>query len=499
MDSGSTDHGTPVFISYTHIDNQPFGPEQQRWITYLHEQLTSRLQQVSGEQVTIWRDDKLQGNDVFAETLVERLSKVAVLVSVCSPRYLKSEWCQRELDGFLEAAEAAGGVQVGTKSRVFKVLKTPVPLDELPEPLDALLGYEFYEEPPGESRIREFLLDPDPEQRWKFYARVDDLAQDIAALMDDLAEDAPADAPQVPAKERTVYLAEASSDLAAYRDNLKRELERRGHLVLPRRALPLAVEGLSAAISDDLSRAELSIHLLGARYGIRPEGEERSIPHLQIDLARGVASRGGLLQLIWIPEELDAPEEAQAALIEGLQKADVGDEAEVVRASLERFKAYALERIAPPPEPAPVAAAAPGQAGRVYLVCDADDRAPAAAVQDQLEERGHVVMLPLGEGTESEAREVHETSMVLCDAVLIYWGNATEHWARMKLLDLLKAPGWGRSQPFQATAVLLAPPSSAPKATYDTNEALVLDATGGLGPSALEPFLAQLAAVPTGT
>ena len=38
----------------------------------------------------------------------------------------------------------------------------------------------------------------------------------------------------------------------------------------------------------------------------RPEGEGRSIPHLQIDLARGVASRGGLLQLIWIPEDQDS-------------------------------------------------------------------------------------------------------------------------------------------------------------------------------------------------
>ena len=32
------------------------------------------------------------------------------------------------------------------------------------------------------------------------------------------------------------------------------------------------------------------------------------------------------------------------------------------------------------------------------------------------------------EGSESEVREVHETSMVLSDAVLIYYGKCTEHW-----------------------------------------------------------------------
>ena len=97
----STGYDDAVFISYTHIDNQPFGPEQQRWITHLHEQLTNRVQQLFGGPVAVWRDDKLQGNDVFAETLVERLSKVAVLVSVCSPRYVHSEWCQRELEEFI--------------------------------------------------------------------------------------------------------------------------------------------------------------------------------------------------------------------------------------------------------------------------------------------------------------------------------------------------------------------------------------------------------------
>jgi hypothetical protein len=497
LDSAAAGYDDTVFISYTHVDNEPFGPDELHWITYLHEQLTSRLEQLSSDRVTVWRDEKLQGNDVFAETLTDRLSNVAVLVSVCSPRYLHSEWCQRELDEFLHAAEGGSGVQVGTKSRVFKVLKTPVPLDELPEPLTPLLGYEFYEESPGESRIREFLLNPSPEERWKFYARVDDLAQDIAALLEDLPNDGPSGVTEASAEGRTVYLAEATSDVAPHRDNVKRELERRGHRVLPQRALPLAVEELTAAVNADLARSELSIHLLGARYGTRPEGEDRSIPHLQVDLAGKAASRDGLVQLIWIPDELNSDNETQAALIEGLQAADVGAGVEVIRAPLESFKAHALNRIAPPPPP-PVAPEVKGEAKRVYLVYERDDREPAAILQKQLEALGHVVMLPLSEGAETEAREVHESSMVLSDAVLIYYGNATEHWVRMKLFDLVKAPGWGRTEPFQAKAVWVAAPATPHKETYATNEALVLDATSNPGPSALEPFLTQLASATTG-
>ncbi len=491
-----TEAGSPVpgfddavFISYTHVDNQPFGPDEQRWISHLHEQLTNRVQQLVGDRVSVWRDDKLQGNDVFPETLADRLSKVAILVSVCSPRYLNSEWCQRELDVFLRAAEAGPGVQVGTRSRVFKLLKTPVPLDEQPEPLAPLLGYEFYEESDAD-RMREFLMNPDPEARWKFYARVDDVAQDIADLLDDMAAASTAADADTGAG-RTVYLAESTSDVSAHRDDIKRELQRRGHEVLPHRALPLVAEELARVVRDDLARADLSVHLMGGRYGPRPENDDRSIPHIQLDLAGEVATDATLAQVIWVPEAVQATTDAQAALLERLETAQVGPGVEVVRAPIEGFKSHLLEQLTPPPTPpAPVATA--GAAARVYIVHDVGDRDPVTELQAHLEALGHVTMLPLGEGSESEAREVHEMSMALSDAVLIYYGAATEHWLRMKLFDLVKAPGWGRTEPFRAKAVWVAPPESPHKAGYSTNEAMVLDAVGGFEPSLLDPFLAEL-------
>ena len=119
MDSSTEGYEDAVFISYTHVDNLPFGHDHLCWITHLHEQLTCRVEQLYSEDATVWRDEKLHGNDVFEASLVERLESVAVLVSVCSPRYLHSEWCRRELDEFVHAAQAGPGMQVGTKSRVF--------------------------------------------------------------------------------------------------------------------------------------------------------------------------------------------------------------------------------------------------------------------------------------------------------------------------------------------------------------------------------------------
>lgn len=481
-----------IFISYTHFDNVPFGPDEQRWITHLHEQLDRRVQQLLGEPLKVWRDEKLDGNDVFTETILERLSNVAVLITICSPRYVRSEWCQRELDAFVRAAVVNGGVQVGTKSRLFKVLKTPVPQEELPESLVPLLGYEFYEYLTDEQHVREFLLNPDPEQRWKFYAKVDDLAQDITCLLREMVG-LGARPSAAPAGGYTVYVAEVASDMAHHRDSLRRELECRGHEVLPDHRLPLTIEELTATVDDALSQSRLSVHLLGSRYGARPEGDNRSVCHIQLDLARRHATGGGAFhQLIWLDDQPDSTVEAQAVLIDELESAENGPQVEVIRSEPDAFKAHVqstLTRVVHQPDPT---VQAQGDEIRVYIVHERDDRPSVAALQTELEAHGHVVMLPLSHGSETEIREVHETAMVLCDAVIIVYGTATEHWVRLKLFDLVKARGWGRTVPFKAKAVWLAEPDTDPKRLYTTTEAQVLDGRQGSERSVLEPFLSRL-------
>ncbi len=130
-----------IFISYAHIDNRPVG--QEKWIETFHERLAVLLAQFLGDDPEIWRDLKLQGNDYFDETIVDQLPGTALLVSVLSPRYVGSEWCTKEVRRFLEAANQTGGVSVGGKSRIFKVVKTLVPLEEQPSELQGMLGYQF--------------------------------------------------------------------------------------------------------------------------------------------------------------------------------------------------------------------------------------------------------------------------------------------------------------------------------------------------------------------
>jgi hypothetical protein len=130
-----------AFISYAHMDNVELVEGHRGWVSNLHRALELRVGQLLGKQPNIWRDQKLQGNDFFEDTLVERLQRVAALVPVISPRYVRSEWTRKELGEFWKAANQQGGVRFQEKVRVFKVLKTPVPLEQHPPELQPLLGY----------------------------------------------------------------------------------------------------------------------------------------------------------------------------------------------------------------------------------------------------------------------------------------------------------------------------------------------------------------------
>ena len=133
-----------LFISYAHIDNQPFTPEQQGWVTRFHGSLEAVLSMRLGRKAEIWRDRKLTGNDVFADEIVAQFPKTALLVSVLSPRYIESDWCRRELKEFCKVASLSGGLVVENKSRLIKVIKTPVDSeDQLPQVMKETLGYPF--------------------------------------------------------------------------------------------------------------------------------------------------------------------------------------------------------------------------------------------------------------------------------------------------------------------------------------------------------------------
>lgn len=488
-----------IFISYAHLDNEPLRKGDDGWISNLHRALEVRVAQLRGEKPKIWRDPKLQGNDVFADELVARLAKAALLVSVLTPRYIKSDWCTRELHEFWAAAQQTGGPIIGDKARVFKVVKTPVPRERLPQEVQPLLGYEFFKVDPDTGRARELDQVWGAEAQREFWARLDDLAYDIAGLLELLegetpASPSPADDSHSPKPK--IYLADVTSDLVDERDALKRDLLRHGYTVLPDRALPLIGSELESSVREQIARCRVSVHMLGRSYGIVPEGVEESVAALQNRLAQERGREDNLAQLIWIPPGLDVQDQRQRQLIEHVRTDPGLDQgADLLETPIEELKTllYARLRSAEAQTQAP-----PGQVAggpgllRIYLVCDQRDLEAITPLQDYLFGKGFEVILPAFEGDETELREDHESNLRDCDALLLYYGAAGELWLRKKMGEVSKSAALGRTKPMLAAGVCIAPPATAVKGRFQTHQAMMIPMPEGFRVEAVAAFLAKL-------
>ena len=167
-------HEIDVFISYAHLDNQL------QWVSKFHRLLDIRLGEYLGEKPHIWRDPHISGHDYFEEKLVSNLGKTAIFLPILTPRYIKSSWCQHEYNTYLEAANSKGGIRLHNKSLIFKVIKTPISIEDHPEEIRNHLGYPFYEVENENGRIREYAADPD---NLGFFTKLTDLAHDIHLLL----------------------------------------------------------------------------------------------------------------------------------------------------------------------------------------------------------------------------------------------------------------------------------------------------------------------------
>lgn len=501
-----------IFISYAHLDDLAL-PGETGWVSMLHEVLRIRLSQLLGREPRIWRDKKLQGNDYFADTLVEQLPKVAALISIVSPRYVESEWCRRELTTFHDAARASGHLRQGNKSRIFKVIKTELPFDRHPPEILDLLGYELYLKDPQTGRPTELGLGETSTvgEKQLFRKRIEDLAYDLKELLESIDREAdaagvspgpgPTSAPRAPAEEEEdetkVYLAQTTYDLKEDHDTIRRLLEGAGCRVVPDQMLPLIGPECESFVRDQLEGCKLAVQLVGGVYDIVPQGSIHSLGEIQFHAA---AERPDLQRLLWIPPGSSTDDGRQQAFLDALEiDPRLGASSDLLKTALEDFQIAlknALEPPAPPPDVGADDGEHDGEGGRlnIYLIFDQRDADLDETwdLRDFLHQQGYSILLPEFEGDPGEVRAYHQENLKLCDAVLIYYGTGNEMWVNRKLRELATRPALGSDKPLRSKAVFVAPPAHPRKRRFLAHDTLVLRSDESFSTAAVRPLLEVL-------
>lgn len=458
-----------LFISYTHKDNKPlFSDGDEGWVSRFHKTLSVVLEQRLGRAPEIWRDKRLQGNEVFTPEIMAQLPESAVLLAVLSEGYVNSQWCRDEAAAFCAAAEQSGGLTRDNKSRVFKVFKAPpATLDPLPAVMREMTGYDFFERI-GSNVPKE--LDPDfnKASRDKYVDQIMTLAFHLSSLINTLDEEAANDGSVAGAgaAKPLIYLAECDHDRRGDRAALAIDLASRGYTVLPDRVLPRDEADYRQAVQAALARCTLAVHLVGAHSGWTPDGAG-AMPGVALQNAESVARSlaGGLRRVVSLPAGTQGSDAPQVAFIQALHNDAQVQRGELITADLEALKTAvfsALALIEHPPQP--VALAAPGSK-RLYLVCDPQDAAAVEALGEWLDGQGWQVQVSASSGTAQAVREAHKNQLIQCDAALVFYGAGSKEWYATALGDLATATAWRQGRAIAATATWLAAP-----ANFDKNK-----------------------------
>ena len=494
-----------VLLNFAPADDLPLYDGRQGWVSQLYRHLSVRMEQLSGERIKLARHPGFTGRHDTDLELQRHLAKVKAMVSVVSPPFVKNEGCVRELQEFCVNAEESGGLWIDNKPRVFKVLKTPVAPAEIPGDVSdlfaRLFAFEFYEQDPVTGRIREFDEAFGETLRQRFHERLYDLAYEVCQVLRILKQlqSGVVDSGKAPSHRQVIYLAPTTSDLQTERDRMRRELLERGHMVLPETPLPLSVKELERVVRGHLDKCSMAIHLLGINYGVTPEDSAESLPCLQVKLSAQHARQKPFKCYFWMPGVAQVTDARQKSFLEQVQEdPTLHDNAEVMEGDLSLLKREVI-RWLEPTKPKPAALAAPAAVKsadgppKVYLICEPRDEGGIEPLEDYLFAQGLDVCLPAFDGSDADAEALHRDNLLTCDAAIVFFGAAPRAWVDIKLRELLKAAGSGRSGPIRVQAVYVAPPEDHRKERFRSLQARVIRQGAGFKPGAeLEAFVTEL-------
>jgi hypothetical protein len=518
-----------IFISYAHIDNDPLIKGAPGWVDFFEQLLRKSLRVELGAEVEIFRDAQLNGFDAFSDQLGQALEQSAVLLTLLSPRYIKAEWCLWELREFQK--RTGGG-------RLIKVVKSSIEgksfrLDgqELLTSVKDVLEHRIYyeDEPSG----RHIDLQPELKERDipDFVDKVNAICEDLDRLFRRIrgaspgalnlpvpavplvftpmtATSAPTPmsasqpAPPSPTASQNntndsgatempaVYLAETTKDQVEARKQIKNELQQFKFRVLPDQPLPADAEELSQAVQQYLEEAKLAVHLMGENYGTVLDGEERSIPHVQYDLAVALAQANQLKQLVWLPPGLSP----KAGLQEEFVTRVKNKTPDLLQVKLEDLKTEIHKKLKPPPKD--IWAELAGEPVTVCLFCHEQDFAQVGPLFSYLKlEEAYKVKLPL---QDQEPPEKYKQLLQSSDAVLLYYGAADEEWFGNIWRVIQKLSVTGRTKPLLARAIYIGESMTKEKDLLNSSDPLVLKNYAPFTPETIAPFVQRIRAATEG-
>jgi hypothetical protein len=138
-----------IFVSYSQGDPSGTGKSPLKdWTDTLVQKLIGDIHSIDPafDELRFWMDAQIDPTAPLTKELRDKVKTSGILMVIMSPRYLKSKWCQEELEWFREQIRERSNDQ----GRVFVVRVLPTEKTDWPDFLldengNSLIGFLFYD------------------------------------------------------------------------------------------------------------------------------------------------------------------------------------------------------------------------------------------------------------------------------------------------------------------------------------------------------------------
>ncbi len=261
-------------------------------------------------------------------------------------------------------------------------------------------------------------------------------------------------------KKKNIFLASVNPTNRSIRDELKRDLQRKGYEVFPLGTLPKDAKNLEKEVSSLLKDCELSIHIIGKEYGKELDGGSDSITDFQNQVAAKYCQKnpGKLKRVVWQSPDDIVKDQRQREYIDSLVKTpELLAGAEFLKIPIEHLKSLMVDLLEgrainenvikvkhDQESPDPI------QAGSTYLINDILDQKWADEIVKDLSKGSEKISSSQFLSSVSKSMAYHKECLALCGSVILLADKASPQWVAAKMKDILKSPGFGREKDFSS-------------------------------------------------
>jgi hypothetical protein len=458
-----------IFISYAHVDNLSHGGAT-GWVDQFHEALDRKIATRVGRlgRVRIWRDQALDGSQVFDAALARRVERSAVFLALISVGYFESDYCRMELQSFgRHARQSPYGLQIGERRRMLNVRLTNLHHSRWPEELQGTTGFPFHDakeeadaQRHDEARIGEPLM-PGTDS---YNTRLRELADATYRLLDEFRT-AQRVAAEPSAPRRHIYLADTADTLRELRDRLAADLTQKGRDVVTDIPPPYESAAHAAKAQASVEQAGLCVHLLDGLVGRSIQGEpDATYPRRQVELALGAATP----QLVWVPPSLDVAAVSSKTHREFLESLEQGTRAdkrydfvrepetrlvEVILDKLERLESSAMKPVS-------------GEPSSLLLDTHPKDQKMAWELGAYLVGRGLQPFIHPETNDPQTGIEAFEHQLAQVNTLVVFFGLVSRQWVEQRVKCALRLVARQLANDIQPTLeacyVYILPPEKEP-------------------------------------